>query len=261
MKQSMMASLLVLAMAQTIVSCVSCGYTKTSMFEVDGPQVTQVRPIKGFEKIEVIGSPTVYYTQADTFSVRVEGPEDMVDKIVTTVDDGTLTIRNKGKIGMFNISLGDMNKLSVKVSSPDLIGVVVSGSGDFFSSRTVDTDEMQISLRGSGDISFERIICDHCVTELVGSGDISIDRLESQTSDASLIGSGDIQIRQWNVDDTDVSLRGSGDITIDFVEGCRKVSCHLAGSGDVDLKGRVKSMSKHKNGSGDIDTDQLMIER
>ena len=243
-------------MAQTIVSCV---YVNDSWN--GGPSVTQVRPLKNFDKIEIFGSPSVYYTQADTFSVRVEGPEDMVDKIVTTVENGTLTIRNKGKIGMINISLGDMDELSVKVSSPDLISVVLSGSGDFLCNRSIDTDEMRISLHGSGDMTFNSIICDYCETELVGSGDITIERLESLSSEVSLIGSGDVDVTQWNVRDTDISLRGSGDINVRFEEGCKKVDCQLNGSGDINLVGKVEQMNKHKTGSGDIDTDKIVIGR
>lgn len=256
-----MTSLLVLAMTQTIVSCVSCGYTKTSLFEENGPQVTQVRPLKGFDKIEVIGSPSVYYTQSDSFSVRVEGPENMVDKIVTTVEDGTLTIRNKGKIGMINISLGDMDELSVKVSSPDLVSVVLSGSGDFIGQNRIDTDEMDIVLRGSGDITFNDILCDHCTADLTGSGDLDIQRLEAITSSVTLIGSGDMDVFQWNVQDTDIMLRGSGDIAVRFDGNCKKVDCQLVGSGDISLRGKVERFSQHKNGSGDIDTDKLVIGR
>lgn len=262
-KQSMMASLLVLAMAQTMVSCVSCvscGRKSMEIFE-EGPEVTQTRPLKGFEMIEILGSPTVYYTQADSFSVHVEGPENLVDNIITSVDGGTLYIRNKGKIGMVNINFGNINSLSVHVTSPDLVEVLLSGSGDFISKKRIDTDKMRIVLRGSGDMFFNDILCDHCTTELTGSGDIDIKRLEAMTSSMTMIGSGDVKIFQNNVQETDIMLRGSGDIDVRFDGDCKKVDCQLVGSGDISLSGKVERFNQQKSGSGDIDTDNLRIEK
>ena len=249
-----MRSLLLLLMAQTVVSCI---YTKGSWD--DGPRVVKSRPLKNFDKISIVGSPSVHYFQADTYQVTVEGSEEVLKKIVTDVEDGTLIIRNKGKIGIFNVSLGDLGDVSVHVGSPDLTSVSLSGSGDFVCSGPLDTDEMHISLRGSGDVSFDKIICDNCTTELVGSGDVRIKRLEAFTSDVTLIGSGDMEVWHWNVDESNISLRGSGDITVHFEEGCKKVDCQLTGSGDITLDGQVEQMNKQKAGSGDIDTDRLQV--
>ena len=81
----------------------SCSCSRENMsfkFGDFGPKVTESRSLRGFEGIEVYGSPTVYYQQADSFSVKVKGPKDIVDNIITEVSDGKLTIRNRGKIGM-----------------------------------------------------------------------------------------------------------------------------------------------------------------
>ena len=249
-----MRSILLLLMAQAVVSCV---YRSGSWD--DGPRVIKSRPLKDFDKISIVGSPSVHYFQADTYHVSVEGPEEVLKKIITDVEDGTLIIRNKGKIGIFNVSMGDMGDVSVHVGSPDLTSVSLSGSGDFFCESDLDTDHMRISLRGSGDVTFNKIICDDCVTELVGSGDVRIKRLEAITSDVTLIGSGDMEVWHWNVDESNISLRGSGDITVHFEEGCKKVDCQLTGSGDITLDGQVEQMNKQKAGSGDIDTDRLQI--
>ena len=81
--------------ALTLISCSTCSdsgfkFSYTSSDDLE----TSTRAIRGFEKIEVIGSPTVFYTQADTFSVRVKGPKDLVANIITEVNGNTLSIRN-----------------------------------------------------------------------------------------------------------------------------------------------------------------------
>ena len=257
-KQYLIYSALTMMVALGMTSCVM-----TCDRPMPGEQIVELRKQRGFERIEISGSPNVVYTQADTFGVRLEGPEKMVDNMMTEVRDRTLYVYNKGrvdlKVGFVNLNWGDKDDVIVYVSSPDLIGVRVNGSGDFVSRNLLDTDVMNIVLRGSGDVSFDDIICDACTTELVGSGDIRINHLDAKTSTAVLVGSGDIRIEEANVQETDLSLRGSGDIAVNFEEGCQSAQCHLAGSGDISLSGTLTHYDCKKSGSGDIHTDNLIV--
>lgn len=248
--------LLLLAMGS-----MSCMRELKTVVRDDKPRQTEKRNLKGFEEIEISGSPTVYYTQADTFSVRVVGPEDGIGNIITEVDKGTLTIRNRGKMGVLNVTFNGDDDTEVYVTSPDLIGVRLSGSGDFISKRQIDTDNIDIVLRGSGDIDVKDLICDRCRVELIGSGDVRVERLEAKMASASLVGSGDMELEQWNVASTDLSLKGSGDMQVRFAQGCRKVDCELRGSGDMELSGQIGHLSKRKSGSGDIDTHKLTVQK
>lgn len=257
-RQYLMYSALLMMAALGMTSCVM-----TCDRPLPGDQIVDVRKHRGFERVEISGSPSVVYTQADTFGVRLEGPEKMVENIMTEVKDKTLYVYNKGRVnfkfGVVNLNWGDKDDVTVYVSSPDLISVRLNGSGDFFSRKPVDTDVMNITLRGSGDIEFESIICDDCTTELVGSGDIDISHLDGRTSTVVLIGSGDIRISEANVVETDLSLRGSGDISVNFEEGCQSAQCQLAGSGDITLSGTLTHYDCKKSGSGDINTGDLRI--
>jgi len=257
-RQYLMYSALLMMAAMGMTSCVM-----TCDRPLPGDQIVDVRKHRGFERIEISGSPNVVYFQADTFGVRLEGPEKMVDNMVTEVKDRTLFVYNKGrvdlKVGFINLNWGDKDDVTVYVSSPDLVGVRVNGSGDFVSNNLLDTDVMNIVLRGSGDVSFEDIICDACTTELVGSGDININHLDARTSTAVLVGSGDIKINEANVLETDLSLRGSGDISVNFEEGCQSAQCQLSGSGDIELSGTLTHFDCKKKGSGDIHRDNLII--
>ena len=238
----------------TLVSC-----HNTAVISKD--YVTEDRLIKGFEEVEVVGSPNVYYTQADSFSVRVKGPDNFVDNILTEKNGKTLTVRNKGKWGVVNISFSDEDELAVYVTSPDLVAVRVNGSGDFISTDLIDTDNMNITLRGSGDINIDKLLCDRCDVELIGSGDIDLPEVEAKETSAVLVGSGDIKMGLSKVADTRLSLKGSGDIKVDFSEGCRSVDCTVNGSGDIGLSGKIGHFRGEKHGSGDIDIANLTIEK
>lgn len=255
---NVLKGVLLVATSLMIVSCVSCVH-RTRVFNKDSKQVSEVRNLKGFEEIEINGSPTVYYSQADSFSVIVTGPSESVNAIMTEVVNGALTIKNRGKVGIFNVVLDGDDNAIVYVTSPDLVNVRLNGSGDFVGKNQVDTDEIGITLRGSGDISFDNIICDKCQIDLVGSGDVRMGRLDTKDLSATLIGSGDIELHEWNVQTTDLHLKGSGDIDANLEQGCKNVSCELHGSGDITLTGSVDHYSIQKSGSGDIDVDDLEI--
>ena len=258
LSQYLVLGVMLLMIALGLTSCMT-----TIDRPFPGDQIVELRNHRGFERIEISGSPNVVYFQADTFGVRLEGPEKMVDNMMTEVKDRTLHVYNKGrvdvKVGFINLNWGDKDDVTIYVSSPDLIGLRMNGSGDFVSRNLLDTDVMNIILRGSGDVRFEDILCDACTTELVGSGDININHLDAKTSTAVLVGSGDIKISEANVMETDLSLRGSGDISVNFEEGCQSAQCQLAGSGDITISGTLTHYDYKKSGSGDIHVDNLII--
>lgn len=252
-KQFAIAGLMLLMSSAVLMSC-----HNTAVFSKN--YVTEDRDIKGFEEIEVVGSPNVYYTQADSFSVRVKGPDNFVENILTEKNGRTLTIRNKGKWGMVNITFSGEDELAVYVASPDLVGIRVNGSGDFVCDGLIDTDHMDITLRGSGDIAVDKLLCDRCHVELIGSGDVNLPSVEAQDVSATLIGSGDIDMNLRKVINTDLTLKGSGDIKVDLSDGCDAVKAFLEGSGDIDLSGRAKRFNMEKHGSGDVDISNLRVE-
>lgn len=256
-KRMVMASAVVLAMSMGFTSCKS--EWRSIRVMDDGPKLTEVRPLRDFEEIEINGSPRVCYTQADSFSVCVKGTKTSIENIITDVVDKTLTIRNRGKISLVNISFSDDDALTVYVTSPDLTAIRLNGSGDFMSDGRIDTDRMDIVLRGSGDIDVKDIICDRCEVELIGSGDLNVANLEAMEASASLVGSGDIYLGLSKVKDTQLSLKGSGDIDAEFRDDCGAIECELRGSGDITLKGAVRHFDSHKYGSGDIHINRLDV--
>lgn len=237
----------------------------------DGKNVKTVyRKVSNFTKIAVNGYVTVYYTQGSKRSVKIKGPSEKLKDLDLTVSNNTLSVTFKGSTSIrysFNISdiFGSLSGqdsggdgIYVYVTSPDLVGVKVFGSGDFICQGRLDTDNMYIELKGSGDIKFKDIICDGISTNLIGSGDISIKKLDALNSKVALTGSGDIDISQKNTKHTDVLLKGSGDISISFAN-CGRLESSLKGSGDITFSGTVGSMNKKSLGSGDYHIRNLRV--
>lgn len=252
----MKKSILLLSIAVAMLtSCISIQEVRSNK-----PIKSEKRPTAPFERVRLIGSPTVFYAQADTVSIRVEAPEDILEYVMTEIKDSCLTIRidDQAKNIIKNLSFIQGDDVNIYVTSPDLVEVFLAGSGDIKSEKHVDTDNLRVELKGSGDIHFADIICDHITTLLVGSGDINIDKVVAVTSSLELIGSGDLRITHEGVARTDILLKGSGDIK-SIMRRCGDVVSDLRGSGAITLSGDVHSINYNKVGSGDYHTSELVV--
>ena len=75
--------------------CVNCASARSGNEE----KVSETRSVNPFHSIEVESVASVYFTQSDTYSLRVEGEKKWVDQTKCTVKDGVLLIAwaEKGK--------------------------------------------------------------------------------------------------------------------------------------------------------------------
>ena len=227
-----------LTMMAVLIGLTSCTSCKVSRWHVETSQASETRTLRGFERIELLGSLDVKYQQADSFSVEVSAPEQYLDKVETIVEGNRLVLRMKGDGKFINFGVSDGDGVKVYVTSPDLIGVTLRGSGDFECVHLVDTDNLDITLNGSGDIKFADVICDRVNVSLVGSGDVDMREVKTLWAGVSVVGSGDVKMR---------------------FENSGKVEANITGSGDITLKGTVSNYQYNVRGSGDMHTEELKI--
>ncbi len=227
-----------LTMMAVLIGLTSCTSCKVSRWHVETSQASETRELSGFERIELQGSLDVKYQQADSFSVEVSAPEQYLDKVETIVEGNRLVLRMKGDGKFINFGVSDGDGVKVYVTSPDLIGVTLRGSGDFECVHLVDTDNLDITLTGSGDIKFADVICDRVNVSLVGSGDVDMREVKTLWAGVSVVGSGDVKMR---------------------FENSGKVETNITGSGDITLKGTVSNYQYNVRGSGDMHTEELKI--
>ena len=227
-----------LTMMAVLIGLTSCTSCKVSRWHVETSQASETRTLRGFERIELLGSLDVKYQQADSFSVEVSAPEQYLDKVETIVEGNRLVLRMKGDGKFINFGVSDGDGVKVYVTCPDLIGVTLRGSGDFECVHLVDTDNLDITLNGSGDIKFADVICDRVNVSLVGSGDVDMREVKTLWAGVSVVGSGDVKMR---------------------FENSGKVEANITGSGDITLKGTVSNYQYNVRGSGDMHTEELKI--
>lgn len=232
-----MKKVLLAVLALGVLASCSCSGLNVKYSHTD-PQAEEQRSLTGFERIELLGSLDVKYQQADSFSVRVDAPVDVLKKVETRVEGNKLIVNMKGEGKIINFGISDSENVTVYVTSPDFLGITLRGSGDFECQQLLDTDHLDIVLNGSGDIKFDDIICDQVDVSLVGSGDVDLKNVKMLRSYVNLVGSGDVKV---NFDNSGM------------------VEANLTGSGDISLSGTVRKYKSNVRGSGDMHTDGLRI--
>ncbi len=234
-KGHVLAFVAALSVVCALTSCVIKVPKKTKKAKIVENSTYLVEP---FERIEMLGFFDVEYTQGDSISVRVESSVPISDKVVVTNDGPTLRLDMNNKVRLTNLMNG-RNHIKFFITSPDLVAISLLGSGEFDARGKLDTDNLQITIAGSGDIEFDDIICDAVRAEVIGSGDIELKNVEAPSAQFRITGSGDIKAH---------------------LKDCGDVKAELTGSGDIKLDGNAKSMKKIKSGAGEISTDKLIVE-
>lgn len=208
-----------------------------------GSGSTRQFAVTDFTKVALKGSDDVDVRTGGAFSVRAEGPSEVLDKLVIARDGDTLKIGRKSNSG-FNWGSGKGAR--VFVTMPSIGGAAITGSGDM----TIDTaqgDRFEAAATGSGSIQLGKLATKEASFSITGSGDITASGTADKL-DLSIAGSGDIDVAGVATSAASASIAGSGNIRAN-VTGQASVS--IMGSGDADM-GSGAVCTINKLGSGEV---------
>ena len=245
--------------------CMACYSSKD--LNAHGKRVTVTRDVGYFSKVDASGSVDIEFVQGKEQAMRIVGSKQFVDNIVVEKKGETLYVSHKSNsvISFFD------DDVTLYIYSPDLTEVNLRGSCSFDVKGALDTDNLKVSVMGSGEADFGSIVCDAITFEVRGSGDIGAKRVDTKNAVANVFGSGDLKADnvQFTVSgsgDLDAMLSqvktmqlnvvGSGDMDIK-AQNCGVANCTSAGSGSITLSGTMRDVVKNVIGSGVIATSNL----
>ncbi len=205
------------------------------------------RHLSGFNAVNVAGPYDVFIKQGAVESVKVEAPSDMMDRILTEVNNGVLKIYSRHSNWNWGFSWGHHRKTIVYVVVKELNSINLSGSGNVSFKDGVTASALKLKITGSGDIS-GRVETKALESSISGSGDMRLSG-HAGNSTVSVVGSGDFNARNLLTVSSSVRVSGSGDA---YVNASDRVDASVVGSGDVHYSGAVKTINSKKSGSGDI---------
>ena len=214
----------------------------------EGIDHTEVREVGHFRAVASSLPANVYYVQADKQEVRVETTEELAPKVLTTVEDGKLSLK---------LESGRYPKLILRVvvSSPDIEKLSVSGSGNLFHEGVLHASgSLALKVSGSGDMVMGEIDSRDFTVQCSGSGSIRADKLACDDFDGKVSGSGNVRMGSISCDDFETGVSGSGDFFVDKLTSTGGASVRVSGSGNVRLSEVAVdgNMDLKTGGSGDI---------
>lgn len=188
--------------------------------------------VTDFDRILVDGPFQVTLVTGRSGSAVATGSNQALDRVSIEVQGRTLRIRpNRSSWGGYPGE--DLGVLAIKVSTHDLRGAVVTGSG------TIDIDKARgmrfdISVAGSGRVGVANLETDKLGVGLLGSGTIRIGGKAKELR-ATIQGAGDLDAENLLVEDADINADTAGNIAV----GVRRAAKITAtGQGDTRIVGK-----------------------
>lgn len=220
-----------------------------ALFAKVGPAVKEMdRSVSDFSAIRLRGPIDVRVKIGNGYAVTVKASDGMMEKVITEVKGDTLDVHLKRNI---TYNWRNHGPIVVYVTLPKLEALTTLGSGDMSVSGPLSGSDLNVSMRGSGDISIDESMVKNLDIDLSGSGDVMLESGSCATLKFSLRGSGDIAARGLKCDKGDFKILGSGDIS---AYTSVSVKANILGSGDVTIYGNPEDISSTTRGSGSVRT-------
>lgn len=194
-------------------------YGGANMVKAKGPVVSQRRSLPAFQGIDMMLSADATYRFAPDPSITVLAQSDIMSKIKTTVEGGTLVIAPDG-------SFSSEKPIRLLVEGPELSRAVISGSGKLVANG-LHVNAVMLQVSGSG-----TIVADGTASEVKatvsGSGRVELANLRAKSLSAEVSGAG--LVSAYASESAQVELSGAGNVHISGNPARRSVDRSGAGS-------------------------------
>ncbi|HRY32317.1 MAG TPA: head GIN domain-containing protein [Bacteroidales bacterium] len=204
-----------------------------------GEIVSEDRDIREINGVKLQIPADLLIEQGNTTSFRIEAQQNILSLITTTVSQGVLTISSQSCFGIHK-------PIRIRVSTPDIRKLSVSGSGAIRTENPVNTGKLELAVQGSGSIQIDAN-CEVLYSGIKGSGEMIL----SGTAHRQYVridGSGAYNAGQLASTSTEVEINGSGTAEVFPVE---KLGVDIRGSAVVRYSGKPV-VSSRIDGSGEV---------
>ena len=163
---------------------------------------------------------TVHITGGDSDVVVVTSDDNLLQHIVTTVEDCVLTIDTE-------MQIDPSSDTRVEIISRDISG---------------------IAIRGVGTVTVDNVNTDRFTVETSGAGDVRVSG-RALVADIRVNGAGDVDTRDLLCQGVAVRVNGAGDVV---VYASTLLSATINGVGDITCYGNPEHVERRINGIGEI---------
>ena len=206
--------------------------------------VKETRNVRNFTKVSFGVSGNLYIKLGSEFRVEIEGDRRVLNEIATEVSGGRLIIKQEN----WRFNFKD-ERVTINITMPEIEGLSVSGSGRAEIMDAVNSDDLNLSVSGSGKLITGGMEVDDLSCGISGSGDILLEG--NGTVDRATIaisGSGGFQGESIEIDHLKISISGSGNC---YCKVGDSLDASISGSGNVTYLGDPR-VNARVSGSGHV---------
>jgi hypothetical protein len=206
----------------------------------DGSIITEELSLSNFNGIELKIAADVFIRQGLEQEVLIEGQANLIDEIARDVRNGIWRIEADRCLDF------DSDDLRIFITLPEVEVLRLFGSGDIVSENVLVTDDIELSINGSGDMDLA-LDADDINARISGSGELILEG-QADVLNFAVSGSGDLRAFGLQTKIANISISGSGDAEVRVSD---ELEVRISGSGDVFYKGNPRVNSR-VNGSGRV---------
>lgn len=208
----------------------------------NGVQATITRTTEPYDKISTGGSFNVELVSGKEGTITIEGDENIINHIVTEVVGNELKVHfEKDK------SYNYKQDITITIPFEEISEISFAGSGNLITKNAINANDFEAKMAGSGNCTLE-LNAKNIVAKIAGSGNLKLSGTTTEL-EAKTAGSGDLNCTKLTSENANVAVAGSGSLEVNCTNN---LIAKVAGSGNIQYKGKPKTIDSNVAGSGDI---------
>jgi hypothetical protein len=234
-----MNKLAIILSSITLAGIVSAACVFTTI-SGNGKTATEQREVGEYHAIDVGSGFDVVLYQDGKHELLVEADSNLIEYIVTKVNDGVLHISLKKHITT-------SNKLIVHAHFNNLDQLSVSGGADITGTGMLKSENFALDASGGADVNLQ-IDIDKLNINASGGSDVNFAGT-SNIININASGGSDLNLFELSVDEANVEASGGSDVKIYVLN---KLHVEASGAADVIFKGKPAEIIIDKSGAADV---------
>jgi hypothetical protein len=210
----------------------------------NGQIMTELRDIGSFNELDIHGNYEVFLYRGAKEMVKVEADENLIDYIVTNVNDQKLQIFDQE-------SIKSKNTIKISITYNALKGITSGGAANINCGNSLKSDHLKVNMNGAGLMNL-KINANTLDLNLSGAGLINLSG-KVKNQNLRISGAGNLDASQLKSKDCDINLSGIGGAQI-YVED--NLNAHLSGVGGISYKGNPLNVNREVEGLGRINREK-----
>lgn len=205
---------------------------------------TELRDVKNFNAIKVSSGIDLYIKMGDSEEVKVVADDDLIDKLITEVNDGTLRIYMK-KSNWGNWGFSKARKVYVTVS--ELSAIDASSGSDVNCENTLKGETLKVRASSGSDVSLDVVYKNFSLDTSSGSDARVTGKTKNFEAEAS--SGSDIKAQELESVICKVRVSSGSDATVSVSD---ELYAKASSGGDIKYYGNPGIKDINESSGGDV---------